>query len=79
MNTIETMIKEYEQLKAERAAALEKMQAYIDAYNALGQQMGLDPSRLLKMKVVSCEKQRQAWSNKNIVYVAFEEAIEEVM
>lgn len=77
MNTIEQMFAEYEQLKSERDYAVKKVEEYASIYRALAAALNLDPARLLEMKVVQCEQQRQAWSNKNLLVVAFEENFRE--
>ena len=76
MNTIETMIDEYILLKKERDMFMEELQMYKDKFSALSQQLGISYARLLNMKVVSCETQRQAWNNgKEVVYIALEDEI----
>ena len=76
METIEKLIKEYGQLIKERDLAKMELQTYQEIYRKMAESMGLDPTRLLKMKVVSCETQKQQWSGKQITYVAFEESIQ---
>lgn len=73
MSTIETMIAEYELLKTQKEKAQAELAWYREKYEALSRQLGMEPTRLLHMKVVSCETQRQAWSNKNVLIVTLEE------
>lgn len=76
MNTIETMIDEYILLKKERDAAAAELNMYKEKFAALSQQLGVSYARLLHMKVVSCEVQRQAWNfGKEIVYIALEDEV----
>ena len=78
MNTIETMIDEYTLLKKERDMLRAELDIYKEKFNALSQQLGVSYARLLRMKVVSCEVQKQAWNyGKEIVYIALEDEITE--
>ena len=78
MNTIEQMIDEYTLLKRERDMFMEELQMYKDKFDALSKQLGISYARLLHMKVVSCEVQRQAWNlGKGAVYIVLEDEITE--
>lgn len=75
---IEEMIDEYLLLKKERDMLREELQIYKDKFSSLSQQLGVSYARLLHMKVVSCETQRQAWNyGKEIVHIALEDEITE--
>lgn len=70
---IDKVFAEYEQLKKERDYAIQKVEEYADIYRRLAASLNLDPSVLLSMRVVSCEKQKQLWSGKTVMHVTFEE------
>lgn len=72
MAVIEEFIQEYETLKASNERMQKELTWYIEKFNALGQQLGVDPATLLHMKVVSAESQKQAWSGKEVFYIALE-------
>lgn len=72
MAVIEEFIHEYETLKASNERMQKELTWYIEKFTALGQQLGVDPATLLNMKVVSAESQRQAWSGKEVFYIALE-------
>ena len=71
---IEEMIDEYILLKKERDMLRDELQIYKDKFCELSQQLGISYARLLNMKVVSCETQKQAWNfGKETVYIALED------
>lgn len=76
MSVIEQFIQEYEQVIAGRDAVAAELKLYKEAYVALAAQLGVDPARLMNMKVVQSELQHQAWSNKQLLVIALEEDIE---
>lgn len=78
MSTIETMIAEYELLKTQKEKAQAELAWYREKVNALSAQLGMDVGELLYMKVVSTEREKQAWNfGKEVVYITLEKDITE--
>lgn len=78
MSTIETMIAEYELLKTQKEKAQAELVWYQERFNAISAQLGMDARELLNMKVVSTEREKQAWNfGKEVIYITLEKKIDE--